>query len=114
MSGVLSSALPEKFYDGLKSQGHTLHHTAKQLILSSAFVKKYGGHTRYSNYAKAQTFFWHIGKAYNRALQEFDVLLMPTLPNLPSKIPSPDAHISGKLKITKFLVTFECFNVFCF
>lgn len=98
VSGVLSSTLPGKFYDGLKSQAHTLHDLGKQMIISSAYVKKYGGHTRYSNYAKAQTWYWHIGKAYNKALEEFDVLLMPTLPNLPSRIPSPDTHISGKLK----------------
>lgn len=96
MSGVISSALPEKLYDGLKSQGHTLHDLGKQTIISSAYVKKYGGHTRYSNFAKAQTWFWHIGKAYNKALEKFDVLLMPTLATLPSKIPSPDAELSGK------------------
>lgn len=96
VSGVLSSTLPEKFYDGLKSQAHTLHDFGKQLIISSAFVKKYGGHTRYTFYAKAQTWFWLIGRAYDKALEEFDVLLMPTLPKLPSKIPSSDTDVKGK------------------
>lgn len=87
VSGVISSSLPEKFYDGLKSQSHTLHDMAKYVIVSNAYMTKYGGHTMYTNYAKAQNWFWHLGKAYSKALEEFDVLLMPTLPVLPSKIP---------------------------
>lgn len=86
-----------KLYEGFKSHAHTLHDLGKQLILSSAYVKKHGGHTIYSSYAKAQTWCWLIGKAYDRALQDFDVLLMPTLNKFPAKIPSPDADISGKL-----------------
>ncbi|XP_037043615.1 amidase-like [Bradysia coprophila] len=93
VSGVLSSALSEKVYDGLRSHGRTLHDLAKQLIVSSAYVKKYCGHAKYTSYAKAQTWFWHIGKAYNKALEKVDVLLMPTLPILPVRIPSPDAPI---------------------
>lgn len=97
----------------MRSQAHTLHDFGKQLIISSAFVKKFGGHTRYSNYAKAQTWFWHIGKAYDKALEEFDVLLMPTLPKLPSKIPSGDTDISGKFNIRKSGAIFNFLKMIC-
>lgn len=99
ISGVLSSNLPEKLYNGLKSQADSLHDFGKQVILSGAYVKKHGGHTMYSSYAKASTWCWHIGKAYDKALKEFDVLLMPTLSNLPSKIPSSAAE--GKFKLIR-------------
>lgn len=87
----------------MKLHAHTLHDMAKQFILSAAYVKKHGGHTVYTSHAKAQTWCWFIGKAYDKALKEFDVLLMPTLPKLPGKIPSADADIRGKFEIDKKL-----------
>ncbi|MBT3172728.1 MAG: amidase, partial [Rhodospirillaceae bacterium] len=46
-------------------------------------------HGRY--YAKAQNQRGSLKRAYDAALEENDVLVMPTIPQLPGPIPPPDA-----------------------
>jgi amidase len=46
-------------------------------------------HGRY--YAKAQNLSRKLKKAYNEALEEYDLLLLPTLPMKATPLPAPDA-----------------------
>jgi len=91
--GVLSDSLAKKLHEGFQTHAHTLHHLGKEVMLSTGYVKRHCGSKLYTSYAKAQTWGWVIGKEYDRALAQFDVLVMPTLPNLPVKIPAADASI---------------------
>jgi amidase len=57
------------------------------ILLGQYMLNQYGG--RY--YAKAQNIVRRIGAAYDRALQECDVIVMPTLPIKATPIPPADA-----------------------
>jgi amidase len=57
------------------------------MILGEYFNKQYGGHY----YAKGQNLGRQLTKAYDQALNDFDLLLMPTLPITAKPIPKPDA-----------------------
>ena len=57
------------------------------LLAGDYFIRKYRGHF----YAKAQNVARVLRKAYDDALQQYDLLVMPTLPMKATKIPEPNA-----------------------
>ena len=62
--------------------------TVKNVLLLGGYLKRYY-HGTY--YAKAQNQRAGLRAAYDRALAEVDVLVLPTIPHLPAPIPSLDA-----------------------
>jgi amidase len=59
----------------------------KFVMLLGEFMNR-NYHARY--YAKAQNMRYSLVEAYDNALSEVDVLVMPTLPQRATKLPAPD------------------------
>ncbi len=62
--------------------------TVKNVLLLGEYLKRFY-HGTY--YAKAQNQRRRVTEAYDAALQEVDVLVLPTIPHLPAPIPDMDA-----------------------
>ena len=76
------------FHHGMQTRAHELSLTNKLFaIMGDAMWKRYGAEM----YAKGMNVANILTEAYNNAFKDVDVLVMPTLPYLPSKI--PDANI---------------------
>jgi amidase len=93
----------EDFYDpeliahyarGRREHGHDLSRTVQLVGLSGRYTFELGG-GRY--YAMARHLAREVRAAYDAALSEFDVLVMPTLPYTASKIPAPDVPLTDYL-----------------
>lgn len=85
--GYYTTSLLEAFARGFNTHPNDLAETGKLNLLMAEYVRKqqYG---RY--YAKAQNLRPLLREAYNIALREFDVLLMPTVPFRATEIPPAD------------------------
>ena len=59
------------------------------MFLGEWFIKHYNGRF----YGKSQNLTRQLRETYTKALQEYDLLLMPTLPMKATKLPEPDAEI---------------------
>ena len=53
------------------------------------FIKKYNGRF----YGKAQNLSRKLRETYTKVLQEYDLLLMPTLPLKATKLPEPNSEV---------------------
>lgn len=49
-------------------------------------------------YAKCQNLILDLTRAYDAALEKYDVIVMPTLPYKPPKVPSKDASLAERMK----------------
>jgi len=71
------TVLLQAFARGLKTHMNDLPVTCKQsLLLGRYLLSEYNGHF----YSKSQNLARELTSAYDKALQEYDVLLMPTVP----------------------------------
>ena len=78
------------FHAGWKARADELSDPLKlTMVLGEYFIKHYRGHF----YAKAQNLTRQLTQAYDDALKDFDLLLMPTLPITATKLPAPGASI---------------------
>jgi amidase len=78
------------FHAGWKERADELSETLKlTMILGEYFIKHYRGHY----YAKAQNLSRQLELAYDSALADFDLLLMPTLPLTATPLPAPGAPV---------------------
>lgn len=78
------------FHAGWKHRADELSESLKlTMILGEYFIKHHRGHF----YAKAQNLSRQLTAAYNAALAEYDLLLMPTLPMVAPPLPKPGAPI---------------------
>ena len=59
------------------------------MFIGEYFLRHYRGHF----YAKAQNLGRKLNKTYNETLENFDLLLMPTLPMKATPLPPPDAPL---------------------
>lgn len=86
--GYYTTGLMDVFARGWKTRPDDLSETAKLVLLTGEYM-----HTRYHGrfYAKAQNLALKLKAAYDAALEEVDLLLMPTLPMKATPIPAPDA-----------------------
>lgn len=55
-------------------------------------------------YSKAQNLVQHLAKEYNRILNDYDVMIMPTLPSTAYKLPTKNNSLRGKCYYFKFYV----------
>ena len=82
-------------FNGYKAHGMELSETLKNVMFIGDYVHQ--NHGPY-HYAKASTAICNISKEYNYILDNYDVFIMPTLPNTPCKIPKEDASIKEKIE----------------
>ena len=86
--GHYTTSLLDAAARGRLTRPNDLSETVKMVILLGRYMQEhYHGHY----YAKAQNMARALGAAYDAALQEHDLLLMPTLPMKATEIPGPDA-----------------------
>jgi amidase len=75
---------------GWKHRADELSDTLKiTMVLGEYFISHYRGHF----YAKAQNLSRKLRAAYDAALQDHDLLLMPTLPLKATRLPAPGAPL---------------------
>ncbi len=82
-AGRYSPDLADALNKGIADHGTELSSPFKTALLAGAFLQR---HYRGSYYAKAANLRPWLKSAYDRALAEVDVLLMPTTPGLPHPV----------------------------
>ncbi|HLF40614.1 MAG TPA: amidase family protein, partial [Acidimicrobiia bacterium] len=86
--GHYNTSLLDAYGRGRRLRVNDLSETVKLVMLLGEYLRRnYGGR----HYAKGQNLGRSLRAAYDKALDEVDVLVMPTLPMLPTLIPPPDA-----------------------
>ena len=86
--GFYTTSLLDKYAQGLRTRANDLSETVKLVVLLGEYLhRNYGGR----HYAKGQNLVHTLRQAYDDALADADVLVMPTLPLRPTPIPPPDA-----------------------
>ena len=85
--GFYNTSLLDVFARGRLTRANDLSESTKLVMLTGQFMED-NYHGRY--YAKAQNLAWNLRLAYDRVLQDYDLLLMPTLPQKATKIPPHD------------------------
>ncbi|MDX5893645.1 amidase [Rubrobacter radiotolerans] len=92
--GHYATSLLDAYGRGRVMRADDLSETVKLTVLMGEHLREsYGG--RY--YAKAQNLARKLRAAYDAALGEYDLLLMPTLPMKATVIPEPDAPIEERV-----------------
>jgi len=87
--GLYDTALID-YHVGWKKRADDLSETLKiTMVLGEYFIQNYCGHY----YGKAQNLARQLKAAYDTALSDFDLLLMPTLPMVATKLPDPGAPV---------------------
>lgn len=86
--GHYSTSLLDAYARGRITRADDLSETVKLTMLLGRYMQE-RYHGRY--YAKAQNLARKLAAAYDRVLEDVDVLLMPTLPMKATPIPPPDA-----------------------
>ncbi|MGQ0618999.1 MAG: amidase [Panacagrimonas sp.] len=80
-----------KAHDGWRDRADELSETLKiTMLMGQYMLNKHRG----QHYAKAQNIVRRVIAAYDTALAQYDLLLMPTLPLKATQLPGPDASIS--------------------
>jgi amidase len=78
------------YHNGWKKRADELSETLKlTMVLGEYFIQNHTGHY----YGKAQNLTRQLKAAYDTALSDFDLLLMPTLPLVATPLPKPDASV---------------------
>lgn len=86
--GHYTVSLLDVYARGRLTLADDLSETVKSTMLTGRYMQNHY-HGRY--YAKAQNLSRKLKKAYNEALEEYDLLLLPTLPMKATPLPAPDA-----------------------
>ena len=86
--GHYTTSLLDVFAKGWQSRADDLSETTKLVVMLGQYMQD-NYHGRY--YAKAQNIARSLRGAYDEALQQADLLVMPTLPMKATPIPSPTA-----------------------
>jgi amidase len=83
------------FHSGWRARADELSDTLKTtMLLGWHMVRNYRGHY----YAKAQNLGRELRAAYDAVLQDYDLLLMPTLPVTATPLPADDAPVAEILQ----------------
>lgn len=86
--GHYSTSLLDAFARGRLTRADDLSDTVKLVILAGQYLQD-AYHGRY--YAKAQNLARTLSAAYDDALRDVDLLVMPTIPMKATRLPGPDA-----------------------
>ncbi len=79
------------FYGNWRSRANELSPSLKICMLVGEYFQR---HYRGRYYGKAQNISRRLRHAYEKELQQFDLLVMPTLPMKATELPPPDAPLS--------------------
>src|SRR5438874_770828 len=83
------------FHSAWRTRADELSDTLKNTMLLGHFmVTRYRGHY----YAKAQNLVRRLQRAYDEVLSRYDLLLMPTLPLVATRLPEADAPVAHILQ----------------
>ena len=93
--GFYNTSVLDAAARGVAARPNDLPPTVKLVMLTGEYMKRYY-HGRY--YAKAQNLRPALVKAYDDALAEYDVLVMPTVPFRATPIPPPDCPLDDYLR----------------
>jgi amidase len=85
--GTYTTSLLDAYARGWRSRPNDMAETVKMVLFMGEYMHRYY-HGRY--YAKAQNLKWALRQAYDDVLARFDLLAMPTIPFLPTRIPDDD------------------------
>lgn len=86
--GYYTTSLLDAYARGWQSRANDLSETTKLVVLLGQYMQD-NYHGRY--YAKAQNLAHTLRAAYDSALQQADLLVMPTLPMKATPLPGPNA-----------------------
>ena len=90
--GFYPTSMQEAMFRGRTTHPHDLHPIVKFFSLYMTQIERLYGN---KFYAKGQNLVMELGRKYDAALEEFDVLVMPTLPYTATKIPPADCSFTG-------------------
>ncbi len=93
-SGLYDPELIAHYHRGRTERGAELSKTVKLVAMSGGHTFQVGGG---AYYGMAQNLVPEVRGAYDAALCEYDVLVMPTLPYTAREIPGPDADLGTYL-----------------
>ena len=88
--GQYNTSLLDSFARGRRTRANDLSETVKLTVLAGQYLQD-AYHGRY--YAKGQNLGRRLAAAYDEALRDCDLLVMPTLPHKATPIPGPDAPL---------------------
>jgi amidase len=86
--GHYTTSLLDAYARGRITRANDLSETVKLTMLTGRYMQQHY-HGRY--YAKAQNLSRKLAAAYDAALEDYDLLLLPTVPMKATPIPEPDA-----------------------
>ncbi|MBM3613189.1 MAG: amidase, partial [Alphaproteobacteria bacterium] len=85
--GFYTTSLLDAYARGWRTRPNDLSETVKLVMMTGEFMHR-NYHGRF--YAKAQNLSRRLREAYDAALGEVDVLVLPTIPFRATKLPAPD------------------------
>ncbi|MGD9537547.1 MAG: amidase [Alphaproteobacteria bacterium] len=85
--GYYATSLLDAYARGWRTRPNDLSETVKLVMLTGEYMHR-NYHGRF--YAKAQNLSRQLREAYDAALAEVDVLILPTIPFRATKLPAPD------------------------
>ena len=87
------TVLQQAFARGLRTHANDLPVTCKQsLLLGRYLLSEYSGYF----YSKSHNLARELCKAYDRALEDYDVLLMPAVPRKAQALPLANLSMRGE------------------
>ncbi|MEE9299564.1 MAG: amidase [Alphaproteobacteria bacterium] len=107
--GHYVTSFADAYAQGWRSRPDDFSETTKLCILLGEFLDR-NYHTHY--YAKGQNLSRALRAAYDAVLEDYDLLLMPTLPIQATKLPKPDCsreeYVSRALEMIGNTSPFDC------
>lgn len=93
--GFYAESLNEALSRGYKERLNNMSDPMKFLFFFGEYMSR-----RYGNkfYAKCQNLVIDLTRAYDKVLEEYDVIVMPTVPYKPPKIPNKDDSLAVRMK----------------
>ncbi|WP_320203188.1 amidase [Agrobacterium rosae] len=87
-NGWYNTSMAEYLARAMKSRPYDMPATVRSVLIRGEYFRRYY-HNRY--YGKAQNQRHLINEAYDRVLSEYDIIVCPTIPGLPTKMVDRDA-----------------------
>ncbi|XP_013418800.1 uncharacterized protein LOC106179629 [Lingula anatina] len=107
--GIYPTAMEQAAARGMRTHLNDVSHTLKGVTLVGAYTKRRYNHV---HYAKAMNCARLLRKAYDDALAKYDVLVLPTMPFLPTKLLEKGCSVKETLKqVQEMLIGKPQFNI---
>ena len=104
-TGFYNTTLAEAFARGRTARANDLPPAVRMNLFTGAYLQR-NYHGRY--YAKAQNVRHLLTRAYDAALEDDDLLIMPTMPFRAPPLPSPDCSIEESVSAAANLANNTC------